>query len=293
MSVSHGDAEVSYGNGEKPRYGALRRAINAYYNDLLRPLNALREAVFAALPFPDPAKDDGEEQPFRYTAASRRVIDRAVEIFLEEMAGPDRTRAGFVDGGAESDSPDGVIQQRDVFTYAIGLQRGAELMDAEQSMQPGRTSPAVKQMLDHAFDRLSENGKLRLEGVRDEIHESLVNAQDAGLSPLETARNLAGRFDQYAGWEFQRLARTEAAFASEAGVRDQLQDLGVQQVEVLVSADACELCDGYDGQTFDITDDDNLPPYHPNCLCSTAPVAPEDDQGGADSSGPGSLLPSA
>jgi SPP1 gp7 family putative phage head morphogenesis protein len=134
-------------------------------------------------------------------------------------------------------------------------------------------------MLDHAFDRLSANGALRLEGVKDEIHGVLVSATDAGLNPLATARQLAGQFDQYAGWEFQRLARTEAAYAAEEGTRGQLAELGVERLEVVIAAGACPICQAYDGQVFAIDDTENLPPFHPNCLCATAPAAPEPGQG--------------
>jgi SPP1 gp7 family putative phage head morphogenesis protein len=276
--VGHGDAQVSYGNGEKPQYRALRQAINDYYADLLRPLAVLRDACFAALPFADPQKDPSE-QPFRYTTPSRRVIDRAVELFLEEMAGPDRSREGFIEGGIAADAADGILQQRNLFSFAVGVQRGADLLSADPSLATARESPAVRQMLDHAFDRLSANGALRLEGVRDDIHSVLVSATDAGLNPLATARQLAGQFDQYAGWEFQRLARTEAAYAAEEGTRGQLADLGVERVEVVIAAGACPICQAYDGQVFEIGDEENLPPFHPNCLCSTAPAAPERGQG--------------
>lgn len=270
MSIGHGDSQVSYGGSEQPRYAALRHSIDGYYADLLRPLAVLRAAVYSAIGATDPATKTAE--PFRYTTASRQVIDRAVEQFLTVMAGPDRTRKGFVQGGSES--PDGVIQSRDVLAYAIGLHRGADLAGKAQTMQAGRDSPAVREMLDNAFDRLSAKGALRLEQVRDDIHGALTSAQSAGLNPIETARQLAAQFDQYKGWEFQRLARTESAFAAGAGARDQMQDLGVQRVEVMISASACEICQGYEGQVFDVGDTDNQPPYHPNCLCDTAPAAP-------------------
>lgn len=273
MSVSHGDSQISYGNGEKPKYYALRSAIDGYYRDLLRPLDALRTAIFTALPVRDPGKA-AKTEPFRYTAAVRRVIDAALDLFLTELAGPDRSRAGFVQGGSQADTPDGILQQRSLFSYAVGLQRGASLLHAEQSLQAGRQSPAVTAMLDNAFSRLSEGGKLRLESVRDDIHSVLVAAQDAGLSPLNTARQLAAQFDQYSGWEFQRLARTEAAFAAEEGTRNQFVDLGVTHVTVMISSGACPICEAYDGQVFALEETENLPPFHPNCLCSTAPAEP-------------------
>jgi SPP1 gp7 family putative phage head morphogenesis protein len=284
MSASHGDSQISYGNGEKPKYHALRAAIDGYYRDLLRPLDELRTAIFTALPVRDPGKA-AKSEPFRYTAAVRRVIDTALDLFLTELAGPDRTREGFVQGGAETETPDGILQQRSLFAYAVGLQRGASLLQAEQSLQAGRQSPAVTAMLDHAFARLSEGGKLRLESVRDDIHSVLVSAQDAGLNPLVTARQLAAQFDQYSGWEFQRLARTEAAFAAEEGTRNQFVDLGVTHVEWLISSGACPICEGFAGQVFEVDDTDNLPPAHPNCMCSCNPV--ETPPGGREFDLPG------
>lgn len=268
--VGHGEAQVSYGGGEEPRYAALRHAIDGFYADLLPPLVALRAAVFRALPLSDPAKAAGE--PFTYTEEERQLIDDALEIFLTEMAGPDRSREGFVAGGVASDTADGVLQQRSLFSYAVGVRRGASLLDAAATVETSRQSPTVQRMLDHAFERLSERGTLRLEGVRDEIHSVLTAAADVGLSPIETGRQLARQFDEYQGWEFQRLARTEAAFAAEAGTRDQLTDLGVTALTILISDGACPICQAYDGQTVAIDDTDNLPPYHPNCLCSCAPA---------------------
>lgn len=268
---------VSYGGGEQPRYRALRQRIDAYYAALLPPLERLRKACFAALSLADPGKDADGEGSFRYLQVTRDTIDAAVEIFLTAMAGPDRTRDGFVGAPAGPVQGDGVLQEQNTLAYATGLTRGAELLDQEPTLSAVRQSPAVREMLDNAFSRLSENGALRLASVKDEIHGVLTSAQAAGLNPLNTARQLAAQFDQYQGWEFQRLARTESAFASEQGARDQMQDLGVQQVEWLVSAGACPICEDLAaGGPYDITDDDNLPPGHPNCCCSCSPVTPDD-----------------
>lgn len=260
-------------DGDEPKYPELRAAIQGYYNATLPPLAALRKACFSALDVPDPTKAEAEE-PFDYTTLARETIDEAVEIFLTEMAGPNRTRIGFVDTQDE----DGILQEQSRLAHEIGLARGVELMGAEEGLEAARNSPAVRQMLNHAFDRLSENGRLVLEDVRDEIHGILVGAQAEGLNPIETGRQLAAQFDEYKGWQFQRLARTEAAFASEEGVRNQLRELGVEQVEILVSAGACEdICQPYDGLAVDINDEANLPPFHPNCVCSVNPIVPEEE----------------
>lgn len=271
-AIGHGDAEVSYGSGEKPKYGALRRAIATYYGDLLRPLLALRKAVFAALPLVDATKA-AEPEPFAYAPGQRRAVTKAVDKFLTELVGPDRTREGFVNGGIESDTPDGIIQRQNQQLFAIGIARASDLVNGPMTVPTARESPAVRAMLENAFTRLSEGGRLRLEGVHDDIHSILVSATEAGLNPLETAHQLSAQFDQYEGYEFQRLARTEAAYAAEEGTREQFREFGVERVGILIAAGACPICQAYDGQMISIDDEDNQPPYHPNCLCSATPVA--------------------
>lgn len=274
-AITHGDAEVSFGGGEKPKYRALGQAINGYYADLLKPLEVLQRKTYAALGIGKPRKADGEEA-FTYSEAQRIQIDAAIDGFLATLAGPDRSASGFIAGGIESDAADGVIQQRNLFSFAVGLQRASGLLETAQTLQADRNSPATRAMLEHAFARLSEGGALRLEGVRDEIHGILTSATEAGISPLETARQLSAQFDQYKSFEFQRLARTEAAFAAEEGTREQFRDLGVERVEVLISAGACPICQSYEGQVFSLEDLGSLPPYHPNCLCSVVPVTGDD-----------------
>lgn len=317
--IGIGDAQVTYGSGERPRYRALANSIDAYYQDILRPLADLRETVFMVLPledvggksaydllipdlqqrvdrliedrshpdgrsYPESAREPlaelllssprmrKDEESFRYLARHKRVIDDAIDLFLNEMAGPDRSREGFVEGGIESDTPDGVMQQRSVFTHAVGVQRAAQVVGVDSTVTSGRQSPAVKAMLDNAFTRLSEGGRLRLEGVRDEIHSVLVSGTDAGLGPIEVGRQLSKQFNQYERFEFERLARTEAAFAAEAGTREQYREFGVQFVRWVISSGACQLCVAFEGQLVPIEETENQPPIHPNCLCSTIPV---------------------
>ncbi len=263
-----GDAQVSYGSSERPQYRALKDAIQGLYNDLLRPLAALQSEAFLMLGLPQPKA----EAPFRYTAAMRRVIDDAISIYLAEIAGPVRTREGYVEGGPEADTADGVLQQWQRFSFAVGLRRGADLTDRAQTLSAERNSPATRAMLDNAFTRLSEGGALKLEKVRDEIHGILAGATDAGLGPLDTARQLSNRFEQYKRFEFERLARTEAAFASIEGSRGQMQDLGVRYVRWLLSAGACPICQSFEGLLIGIDETDRHPPGHPNCLCDLAPA---------------------
>jgi hypothetical protein len=262
-----GDAAVSYGSGEKPKFRALADAIDGFFGDLQRPLAALRSEAFLMLGLPQP-----KSESFRYTAAMKRTIDAAIDLYLAEIAGPVRTREGYVEGGATADTPDGVLQQWQRFSFAVGLRRGSELTDRAQTLSAERNSPATRAMLDNAFNRLSEGGALKLEKVRDEIHGILAGATEAGLGPIATARQLSGKFEQYKRFEFERLARTEAAFASIEGSRLQMREIGVRQVTWLLSPSACVICQSFAGLIISIDDTARHPPQHPNDLCDIVPA---------------------
>lgn len=266
--ISDGSSRVDYGT-ERPRYRALARRIDLYYRDLLHPLEVLQQRLETMLGLPKVTKAD---EPFRFNRARQRATDAALDTFLEAFAGPDRSEAGFVAGGITSDTPDGIIQQQNILSFAVGLQRGSDLLNQRQTLTAARNNPATEKMLEKAFARLSANGQMRLEGVRDDIHGILAGGSQAGLNPLEVARQLTAQFDEYSSYEFQRLARTEAAYASEEGARAQMEEYGVTAYIWLIDASACPLCQGYVGIVIDARDTDNLPPGHPSCLCSASPA---------------------
>jgi hypothetical protein len=254
---------------ERPKYGGLATAVSGFYDALLEPLTRLESECFMMLGLPHP-----KAEAFRYTAASRRVIDQAVDLYLESIAGEDRTRKGYVQGGTNPDTPDPIMQQWQRFSLAVGLRRGADLADRPQTISAERASPATKAMLDNAFSRLSEGGALKLEKVRDQIHGVLASATEAGLSPLDTGRQLSGLFDNYSRVQFDRLARTEAAFAAIEGSTGQMRELGVQYVVWLLSSGACPVCQSFEGLLIGIDETDRHPPgaSHPNCVCDLAPA---------------------
>jgi hypothetical protein len=241
------DAQVSYGNGEQPKDRRIAEAIDGMYGDMKAAITVLRDKAWQIFDLPDPMlensanKADGD--PFSYTPEQEAAFDRAIEQFLTTMAGKYRDKIGFT----AQDSGDGVIQQWERFAHSLGVGRAVEMTGAEAAMVlPGRNSTAITDLMNNAFDRLSDNGRLRLEtslgGLKDIIREGM----DLGQNPIAVAREMSGRFDSYAGWEFQRLARTEISFAQNAGLIDEFNAEGVDMSRI----------------------DINAFPAHPNCLCS-------------------------
>jgi hypothetical protein len=110
---------------------------------------------------------------------------------------------------------------------------------------PERAAQAKQELLSNAFAKLSDGGRLRLEDQLVELKTILNDGLAEGLNPLEMARSMSDRFDQYERYEFERLARTEIAFAQNAGQVEEAkaEDVDVSQV---------------DTSAF---------PAHPNCMC--------------------------
>ena len=230
------------GTGEQPKSEQVRDAINSMYRDILDASADLRQDVFSAVGLPITGKmAQFADDPFKYTAEQDKVLQEAISRFLSKMAGPDLSRAGFVD----PDTPDGIIQEWDRFAYAIGLNRARDMRgDVANALLPDRNAEGIQRLLTDSFDRLSENGKLRLETQLEDIRTVIQEGMAGGASPLDVADRLSQRFDKYNEFEFARLARTEIAFAQTRGLSDQLAAEGVDMGGV-----------------------NPMPPFHPNCLC--------------------------
>lgn len=65
----------------------------------------------------------------------------------------------------------------------------------------------------------------------------------------------------------ERIARTEEHISRTNAEYIVAKERGATEY-FIVCNDPCELCQEYEGETFDIDNTDDLPPYHPNCRCS-------------------------
>ena len=74
----------------------------------------------------------------------------------------------------------------------------------------------------------------------------------------------------------ERIVRTETAAIQNKASIDAYKGLGVDKIQVLGTLDrvTCEKCGSFDGKIFEIDkvqQDLNIPPFHPNCRCTTVP----------------------
>lgn len=240
------EVEVPY-SGEQPKTNEQRAAIQSMYNDCRAAVIELRDRVFELLGLDVQRRAPG----INWDEPTQAAFDEAVELFLTRMAGEDRTRMGFV----SPETADGIIQEHDRFAYALGIRDISDLGATDTDpLLPSRNSEGVRHLLERAFDRLSDQGRLRLEGVTEDLRGIIEGGMARGVSPLDMAKEMGRRFDQYAGWEFQRLARTEVAFSQVDG---QLAECRAEGIDT----------SGVEGDP---------PPWHPNCLCSISIDRDED-----------------
>lgn len=244
------DAATSIGEGEEPHDQRIADAIDGFYKDAKTAVRELRRDTWQILDLPEvenraatPSLTRADD-PFSMTPAQERKLDTAIEKFLEKMAGEDRTRRGFADA---AEANDGIIQQYDVYAHSVGVKRAVEMTEAEggASVDLSRDGPAVQGLLEHAFDRLSDQGHMRLDDQLGEIKEIIADGVEFGENPLSIARSLSDRFDSYETREFSRLARTEVAFAQVEGQMNEFRAEGVDVTAV----------------------ENDPPPWHPNCMC--------------------------
>lgn len=231
---------------EQPKDKRIARAIIGMKADIDEAFGELRKATWAAFGLPGSAAFAVEripdDVPFDYTPAQMRVFNRAVDLFVKRMAGKELTKAGFV----SPDTGDGIIQTWDRFAYGVGLKRASEATGAQAAtLLPERNADGIAKLLSDSFDNLSENGELRIGAQLDGIREVLQAGLETGANPLDVAGDLAEKFQGYKDYEWERLARTEIAFAQNRGMKDEFTAEGYSM-------------DGIKEE----------PPFHPNCMCS-------------------------
>lgn len=70
----------------------------------------------------------------------------------------------------------------------------------------------------------------------------------------------------------QTIARTETARAQNFGYVQGLEEIGINEVEFLIAAGACDICINLNTERYSLEDAEAVIPVHPNCRCAMLPV---------------------
>lgn len=112
------------------------------------------------------------------------------------------------------------------------------------------------------------------------VHKGLTQGLLRGDSPAQLTDAIAKQFD-VDRYKAGRLIYTETAYYSALAEKQGFKDLGVEKVEIIGTLDGstCSICGQLDGKEIPLTQYEpgvTVPPFHPRCRCTTAPVVPED-----------------
>ena len=115
-----------------------------------------------------------------------------------------------------------------------------------------------------------------------DLHDlKLLLEQTAGKGgEIQLTDAIAKQFD-VDRYKAGRLVYTETAYYSAIAEKQGFKDLGVEKVEIIGTLDGstCSICGQLDGKEIPLAQYEpgvTVPPFHPRCRCTTAPVIPED-----------------
>lgn len=230
----------------------------------------IEEQVWEALDLPVPsgyqARVIDELTEATWGDEEWRLFEALADRFDRELMGETQNPAHY----ADTANADAVIAKANRTSFVVGVDRATQLTErGEAALLGTRQELAQRKLLEEGFDRLSDNGRMRLSGIlRNETYPGgsvrgiLQDAMAEGENPIATARTLSTRFSAYRDWEFARLARTEVAFAQQRGMREEWTAEGYT---VPLATE--------DDTDHGIVAGSNFPhsPFHPNCVCSEIP----------------------
>jgi len=164
------------------------------------------------------------------------------------------------------------------FTEILTIQgnRGAVRAGAEVAFDVD--DPFVKrQLTDYVGERITSLDDTTKQEVADMLRE--IIAKDGGSAEQIgdiVAEKVRERFDGYADWRADRIARAETSIAYNYGNTLGYRQAGVSKVRVIDSDDSDEECRQANGQIWTIEEALAKPIAHPGCLRDFEPVLDEE-----------------
>lgn len=143
---------------------------------------------------------------------------------------------------------------------------------AVQQVDVGRTfhfedTDSLRYLQDNAI-QLSSSSADRLRGnLRDVIEAGLRE----GKPIRDVTQDVHGVFENFKGYEAERIARTEIARGVNTGAIAGYKEMGVGVAEVIANAGACPICAALNGELYPTDKAMQVLPRHPNCYCFWIP----------------------
>lgn len=272
-----------------------------YLAELARRFRALRKEIYQLIVEED-AFGLKDPEPFDSSrvlgnAARRRwaflTIDKKLEQFtqwLTEMIdvhilGIERGETPITAKYVESAYKKGIVRAwTDTNRRRLGLGRPGPLQGTqEQFLRQSFGAPERASKLKLLQTRAFENLKGVTQQMATQMNRTLADGLAAGDSPLKVAKALEERANLPEA-RARTVARTEVMHAHSEGQLDGMQELGVEEVGVMVEWSTagddrvCPICKPLEGVVLTIDEARGLIPRHPNCRCTWIPANVGEDE---------------
>lgn len=121
------------------------------------------------------------------------------------------------------------------------------------------------------------------ENLVESVRKSLIKGLIRGDAPVKLTKEIQKEFS-VSKYKAGRLVNTETAYFAMQSTKQCYKDINVDMVEIVGTLDShtCDLCGSFDGKVIRMTDfapGETVPPWHPNCRCTTAPAIPDEYKG--------------
>lgn len=224
------------------------------YNELLKPY--VKDGVLDAA-----ALQKAKSTDVVFAAKYMRLL-REIDMFKEKLGKPQQEKILSL---LENVYKDNVIK---TFTELGVPTDGIEILNAaavERAVKTPFTADG-REFSDRIWDNLDRmNGKLRAT-----LSESIAK----GESIQKTTRKFKDIFGNTT-YNTERIIRTETMAVYAKASKDSYSTLGVEEMEILAEADACDICQDMANKRVKVDEAElgiDIPPFHPFCKCCVIPV---------------------
>ena len=141
---------------------------------------------------------------------------------------------------------------------------------------------ALKQLIKYPLSgeqfssRIWKNNDSLIGKLKEELVRSAVQGESIPKISKRLRKYLVDSEGKYRDYNTKRLARTETAFIMESASVDTYKEVEMKKLEVICSLDerTCKICGKHDGDIVEVDKAQagkNVPPFHPQCRCTTVP----------------------
>lgn len=126
-----------------------------------------------------------------------------------------------------------------------------------------------------AYRELKKNAakfsKSTIARMKGDVEKKIRDYVKDGSNMRDLSRGIRAQFDDFSGWEADRIARTEISRGVVNGSLSAYGQEGVEYVEYYANAGACPICEASHLEVMTLNEATGLIPQHPNCYCFWLP----------------------